>query len=95
MAKKDTTCPVAKVARILSDTWTMLIICDLMKKPMRYNELHESLATISTRTLALKLKNLESIKIIKKKEVHYYALTSTGKKLDAIIKVMSDCGINL
>ena len=95
MDKKEAPCPVEKVARIFSDTWTMLIIRDLMKKPMRYNELHESLGTISTRTLALKLKNLEAIKRVKKKDMHYYALTPTGKKLDAILQVMSACGKDL
>lgn len=95
MNKKKELCPIEKVARIFSDTWTMLIIRDLMKKPMRYNELHESLGSISTRTLALKLKNLETTKIVKKKDLYYYTLTPTGKKLDAIIQVMSECGKDL
>ncbi len=53
-------CPVQKTAELLSDTWTMLIIRDLLEGPKRFCDLERSLAGISTRTLTLKLKKLES-----------------------------------
>ena len=88
--KKDThnTCPIAKVAILLSDPWTMLIIRDALKKKMRFSELENSLEGISTRTLTKKLKQLESEGIIKKEE-NYYLITKKGSGLKSVIKSMS------
>jgi DNA-binding HxlR family transcriptional regulator len=86
-----TECPVSRVAALLSDTWTMLILRDLMQKPMRYSELHTSLEGISTRTLALKLSKLESSGIIIKKGLLYSA-SAKGLKLGAIFSEMTKYG---
>lgn len=82
-----TNCSVAKTATLLSDTWTMLIIRDLLKSKMRFCELEKSLETISTRTLTLKLKRLEEEGIVIKADL-YYLLTSRGKQLKKIINAM-------
>ena len=87
-----TSCAVSKTATLLSDTWTMLIIRDLLKSPMRFCELERSLAGISTRTLTLKLKRLEAEKIIHKKDELHYALTPNGKKLKKVIDAMESWG---
>ena len=84
-------CPIAKVATLLSDTWTMLILRDLMKKPMRFSELHDSLEGISTRTLSLKLQRHESEGIIAKKEPSY-TVTTKGKNLASIFAEMTKYG---
>jgi DNA-binding HxlR family transcriptional regulator len=84
-------CPIAKVASLLSDTWTMLLLRDLMKKPMRFSELHESLEGISTRTLSLKLQKLEHDGIITKKEP-LYMVTTKGKNLASIFGEMTKYG---
>ena len=84
-------CPIAKVASLLSDTWTMLIVRDLMKKPMRFTELVGSLEGISTRTLSLKLQKLEADGIIVKKEP-LYTVTTKGKNLAAIFGEMTKYG---
>lgn len=89
-----TNCPVAKTALLLSDTWTMLIIRDLLGGDMRYCEIESSLSGISSRTLALKLKRLEEEKIVKKSDL-YYSLTSQGKKLKKIIDAMESWGKTL
>jgi len=52
-------CPMTKTAQLLSDTWTMLIMHDLLSGSKRFCELERSLEGISTRTLTLKLKKLE------------------------------------
>lgn len=88
------TCPVAKTATLLSDTWTMLIIRDLLQKPCRFSELQTSLQTISSRTLTLKLKKLEEEKILTKEDF-YYTLTKQGKKLQTVIRAMENWGKDL
>lgn len=84
-------CPVARVAQLLSDTWTMLIIRDLLRVDMRFSELEESLDGISSRTLTAKLKTLESEGVITKKGL-LYSLTKQGAKLGVIIDAMSAYG---
>jgi DNA-binding HxlR family transcriptional regulator len=85
------TCPTARVAILLSDIWTMVILRDLVRKPMRFNQLCESLESISTRTLALKLKRLEALGIIKKNGIGY-AMTATGIKIRPVMDEMAKYG---
>lgn len=92
MNKNDhKSCPIARVATLLSDPWTMLIIRDLLKEPMRFSILERSLSGISTRTLTSKIKNLEKEGIITKVE-NSYAITKKGAKLKKVIDAMSDFG---
>jgi len=71
--------------------WTMLVVRDLIKKPMRFKELLESLGGVSSRTLTLKLKRLEEFEIITKGELRY-SITASGKKLLPIISEMEKYG---
>lgn len=84
-------CPVAAVAAILSDTWTMLIIRDLLRGSQRFGTLMESLVGISSRTLTLKLKHLSVLGIVVKKDLQYI-LTPQGRKLGRIIRAMAAYG---
>lgn len=53
------TCPVARVADLVGDSVSILIVRDLLVKPQRFTDLELSLAGVSSRTLTLKLKKLE------------------------------------
>lgn len=88
---KKTECPIANVANILSDVWTILIIRDLLEKEKRFSELNQSLKTISTRTLTLKLKRLEKMGLVEHADF-FYKLSLRGKKLEKIISSMSEYG---
>jgi DNA-binding HxlR family transcriptional regulator len=81
-------CPITTVARLLSDTWTMLIIHTFIEHPetthatstghtssvtLRFCELERALPGISTRTLTNKLKLIESEGLIKKTDTGYQA----------------------
>lgn len=85
------TCPVAQVATLLSDPWTMLIIRDLLKNQMRFSDLERSLEGISSRTLTNKIKHLETEGIVSKKDIYYF-LTKKGVKLEKVIDAMSAYG---
>lgn len=84
-------CPVAQVATLLSDPWTMLLIRDLLKKEMRFSDLERSLEGISSRTLTNKIKHLESEGIIIKNDLHY-SITRKGAKLKRVLDAMSEYG---
>src|SRR3989338_7196180 len=79
-----TECPVARVADLVGDTQSILIIRDLLNGPKRFGELEESLK-MSTRTLALKLKNLKLCGFLRRSPALAYALTPKGKALKPVI----------
>ncbi|MCX6703236.1 MAG: helix-turn-helix domain-containing protein [Candidatus Zambryskibacteria bacterium] len=96
-----TTCPIAKVADLVGDSCTLLIIRDLLKKPRRFGELTESLSGISSRTITKKLKYLEEQEIIVRTEFNErpprveYSLTKKGSGLKTLVKEMERYGKEL
>jgi DNA-binding HxlR family transcriptional regulator len=85
-------CPVQKTATLLSDTWTMLIVRDLLDGPRRFCDLERSLEGISTRTLTNKLKTLEAEKLVKKLKDGSYSATPRGKGLRMVESAMRRYG---
>ncbi|MFZ2522203.1 MAG: winged helix-turn-helix transcriptional regulator [Minisyncoccia bacterium] len=77
-------CPITKVAKLLSDTWTMLIMHFLIEGPKRFCDLEKALTGISTRTLTLKLKKLIKNGMIIRKKEGSYSVTGKGKGLRLI-----------
>ena len=57
-------CPLAKVADLVGDSVSLIILRDLLIKPRRFSELELALAGVSSRTLTLKLKKLEKCGIV-------------------------------
>lgn len=87
-------CPIARVAKLLSDSWTLLIVRDLLSGPKRFNELTESLSGVSTRTLSVKLKRLVDMKIIEKLPGYDgYKITKKGSGLGKIMDDMAEYGM--
>lgn len=97
----DADCPVQKSARILDGKWTILLIRDLLGGTRRYSELKRSLAGISPRMLASRLKFLAAQGIIIRKVYPVvpprteYSLTESGRRLRAVIGAMADYGRSL
>lgn len=91
-------CPVARVAELLGDECTLLIIRDLLAGDKRFGEIAESLSPTSTRTITIKLKTLEEKGIVTRSEFKErpprveYSLTKEGKKLGALVDEMRAYG---
>lgn len=85
---QNSACPITKVALLLSDTWTMLIMHALTTGPKRFCELEAELAGISTRTLTLKLQKLISEQLIEKNQSGIYMATKKGSGLKIIERAM-------
>ena len=81
-------CPITRVASLLSDTWTMLIMHALTTGPKRFCELEAELNGISTRTLTLKLQKLTIEGLVAKNESGAYQATQKGAGLKMIDKAM-------
>lgn len=85
-------CPTTRVAEILSDTWTMLIMRSLTEGPKRFSELEKWLDGISSRTLTLKLETLKQRGLISRSADGVYQATEKGKGLRIIEKAMIEYG---
>ena len=91
-------CPVKKTSTIIEGKWTTLIVRDLLGGKKRYSELQRSLASISPKLLAARLRMLEQKGLIKRTVyptvpvTTEYELTPLGKKLKKVIFSMSEFG---
>ena len=92
------TCSVAGTAEIVGSKWTVLIVHDLSEGPRRFTELEHSLAGISPRTLAERLRWLESEGIVVRRSYAEspprveYQLTDKGLALLPIVAEMRRFG---
>lgn len=90
----NSTCPVARTAKIISGKWTLLIIRDLASGVKRFNQLERSLQGISPKTLSERLRALEEEGIISRQTFAEvpprveYALTEKGRDLVDVITCM-------
>jgi len=93
-------CSVARALDLIGERWTMLIVRDLMIGPMRYSELLASLPGITTNLLAKRLRTLQDLGILEKKEEegplkgNFYALTEKGRALEPVLKALGDWGLH-
>lgn len=92
------TCGVTKTIKVIGAKWTTLILRDLFVGTKRFGELQRSLSGISSKTLSVRLQELEADGIINKHvfaEVppHVeYSLTEKGQSLRQIIDDMRAWG---
>jgi len=91
-------CPLAKTANIIGDTFSLLIIRDLLEASKRFGELEKSLNGVSSRTVTNKLKFLEVKGLVRRVEFSEkpprveYSLTDKGRSLGTIIDSMRNYG---
>jgi DNA-binding HxlR family transcriptional regulator len=92
------TCSVAACAEIVGAKWTVLIVHDLSEGPRRFTQLEHSCVGISPRTLAERLRWLESEGIISRRSYAEspprveYELTAKGQALLPIVSEMRRFG---
>jgi DNA-binding HxlR family transcriptional regulator len=91
-------CSVAATGEIVGSKWTVLIVHDLSEGPRRFTELEHACAGISPRTLAERLRWLESEDIIARQSYPEspprveYALTDKGRALLPVVHEMRRFG---
>lgn len=83
---------------ILSGKWKLTILWHLSKNTLRFNELKRNIGTISQKTLALQLHELESDGLISRKSFNEvpprveYSLTKLGEKTSSVFSSLYDFG---
>lgn len=97
---KTFVCPaLARMAKLIGDRWSILIVYALLDGPRRFNELQATLvpsktaSCINSRTLTIRLKLLEQEGIISRTAFEHakpprveYAITKKGQELSEIIE---------
>lgn len=89
---------VAWTARLLGDTWLLLIICELMDGKKRFGEIQERVGKINPQTLSGRLKKLEECGIITRTAYAEipprveYDLTEKGRSISEIVQAMAVFG---
>jgi DNA-binding HxlR family transcriptional regulator len=93
-------CPVASAARLLGDRWTLVILRDLADGPTRFSELELASGGISPRTLADRLRQMESQGLIDRESFReipprvQYSLTPKGFATLPVIEALRSFGEN-
>jgi DNA-binding HxlR family transcriptional regulator len=94
---------VARSARLLGDTWLLLIICELLEGTRRFGEIQEALGKnnprgVNPQTLSGRLKQLEHCGIITRKAYAEipprveYELTAKGYGVSEIVMALEGYG---
>ena len=100
MKKEMPACPVETTLMLISDSWKVLIIRDLLDGTKRFGELKRSVGNISQKVLTANLRALEESGLLTRKvypEVPprvEYTLTETGYSLKPILDAMKEWGTN-
>ena len=76
------TCGVTKTIKVIGAKWTTLILRDLFEGTKRFGELQRSLSGISSKTLSVRLQELEADGIINK---HVFAEVPPHVSLSKVI----------
>src|SRR5450755_1268393 len=93
-------CSVIGTLKLFASKWKPCIICYLLEKPLRYNELFRSIQNISRKMLSEHLCELETDEIIVR--VQYgvkmqrveYGLTEKGRSLLTVLKELEKWGMS-
>ena len=98
-ANYDMRCPIARTLDIVGDSWTILILRDLViSGPRRFQDFERSLAGISPNTLSARLKRLEEHGIVERRFYAQhppraeYFLTEKGSELRPVLGALLNWG---
>ncbi len=91
-------CPVATTVQLIGSKWKLLILCNLLARPWRFNERKKDLAGISQKVLSDSLRSMEEDGLVARTvypEVPprvEYRLTDLGESLRPILDAMQRWG---
>jgi DNA-binding HxlR family transcriptional regulator len=90
-------CPLARGLDVLGDRWTLIIVQELLKRPLRYGALADRLPGIGTSVLSERLKRLERADVVVREpgkvgQGVVYALSERGRALDEPLRALRRWG---
>lgn len=86
---------IAAGARVLGDTWTLLIVRELLCGATRFNDLHRGLPSLSKSILSSRLRDLERTGVVVRRAIaasswHEYRLTPLGLELQPVLAAIGE-----
>ncbi len=94
-------CPLARAAEVLGERWTLLILRELMLRPVRFSELRRRLYRVSPSVLSARIGALEEKGIVVRRElpppacVTVIELTPLGKSLEPVLGALTRFGFQI
>jgi DNA-binding HxlR family transcriptional regulator len=92
-------CPIARTLDVVGDSWTILILRDLVVSgPRKFQDFERSLKGISPTTLSARLKRLEAAGIVERRFYAQhppraeYLLTDRGEALRPVLRALLEWG---
>jgi DNA-binding HxlR family transcriptional regulator len=91
-------CPIANAAQLLGDRWTLVILRDLADGSRRFSSLEDCCDGISPRTLADRLRQMESQGLLLRESFReipprvQYSLTAKGQATLPVIEALRTFG---
>ena len=90
-------CPVATTVQRIGSKWKLLILCNLLARPWRFNELKKDLEGISQKVLSDSLRSMEDGLVARTVYPEVpprveYRLTDLGESLRPILDAMQRWG---
>lgn len=99
MNPSDAKCPIETTLSLINGKWKILIMKELLKGPVRYGELHQRIAHVSSKVLTQQLREMEADGLILRivfAEVPprvEYELTEMGSSMLTILKELRRWGL--
>lgn len=94
-------CGIAYALDVVGERWALLLVRELILGPKRFGELQDSLLGMGSNLLSTRLRNLERLGIVEKKDPpdggkrHLYALSPLGRELEAVLGSLIRWGVKL
>ena len=91
-------CGLARALELVGERWTLLIVRELLARPVRYTDLIEELPGIPTNLLSTRLKELEEAGIVERQVAPapqrgvVYTLSDDGRRLEAAVLTLAMWG---
>jgi DNA-binding HxlR family transcriptional regulator len=88
-------CPVAKGAEVFAERWTPLVLRELLCGSTHFSDLHRGVPLMSRSLLSLRLKQLEQIGVVERKQGPHgpeYHLTQAGREFAPMIRQLGEWG---
>ncbi|GAB3178826.1 hypothetical protein GCM10027060_05480 [Nesterenkonia halophila] len=88
--------PIAKTMEVLDETWTVLIIREMVAGSHHFNEIRHGLPRMSTALLSKRLRSLERTGIVVRRAEGSrtaYDLTPGGRALEPVIQSLGEWGV--
>ncbi len=94
--KKAVSCPVEDTLAVISGRWKVMIIYNLLRGEMRFNELQRALPGVTHRTLAQQLREMEAAGLVIRRDHQEipprvdYRLSALGRSLESVLNAMHE-----